>query len=102
MPWPLGVNPATRLHVERGVHEPAHVGGGALDVAAAAPMSPAHAPAPMHLDAVGQQLYVAVGLELLEVQPLDHLLHTSHPLSTERLFTRRVAHREGAAYPPNG
>src|SRR5829696_6067875 len=59
----------------------------ALDVAAAAPL--AHALAPVHLDAVGQQLRASVGLQLPEAQPLEltclRLLHVD--LTPSRRFS---------------
>jgi hypothetical protein len=98
MPYPLSVNPLANLEVGRGIDEPAHVGGGTRDVAAAAALPLPIAPTP-HLDAVGQQLSVAVGLELLEVQPLDHRLHISHPLSTESLLREGLHAGRGRRIP---
>jgi hypothetical protein len=62
----LGVDPVTRLGVERKIQKPGHVGGLTLDIAAAAALLLART----HLDAVGQKLSEAVGLEFLEGQPL--------------------------------
>src|SRR5918994_7196832 len=92
----LGVDPATRLGVERKIQKPGHVGGLTLDVAAAAALLLART----HLDAVGQKLGEAVAVEFLEGQPLGHPFHISHPPSMESLYEKgRTA--KGTAHPPN-
>src|SRR3712207_5476232 len=82
----LSGNPLALEVVPRPDVTPGHVHDLTRDVAAADAFRTPTAPA--HLDAVGQKPRVGVGLQLLEGQPLGHLLHASHPLSTESLHLK--------------